>query len=150
MAERPDGLTVRRLLEPGEQAAALDLRRRVFCEEQGVDPQAEVDGRDPDAIHLGAFEDGRLIGTLRLLAGRAAEEIHVQRVAVQLDRRRHGVGAALMCAAGALARERGAAQIVLHAQRTSEAFYVRLGYQAHGAPFLEEGIEHVAMERALH
>jgi predicted GNAT family N-acyltransferase len=73
----------------------------------------------------------------------------VQRVAVRRDRRGRGIGAALMAAAERYARQRGAAALTLHAQLDSERFYRALGYESEGEPFLEEGIEHVAMRRRL-
>jgi predicted GNAT family N-acyltransferase len=126
---------------------AFALRREVFCVEQGVDPGAEFDGRDGDALQLAAFRDGRLVGTCRVLGEGAS--VAVQRVAVERAQRRSGVGAALMRAAEAHARAHGAREVVLHAQRSSEEFYARLGYRAEGDPFLEEGIEHVTMRHGL-
>jgi predicted GNAT family N-acyltransferase len=152
------GLRVRRLADAGELALALALRERVFCGEQGVSLAAEQDGRDPDALHLGAFDDGgdgddgggALVGTCRLLGARGAgAELVVQRVAVDPDRRRRGVGRALIAGALAEARARGVAVVSLHAQLESEAFYAGLGFVRSGQPFLEEGIEHVAMRRDL-
>jgi predicted GNAT family N-acyltransferase len=144
-----DGVRVRRLLGRGELEAALALRERVFCGEQGVSLAAEQDGRDPGACHLGAFEGGgTLIGTCRLLAGDGSELV-VQRVAVRADRRGRGVGRALIGAAAVEAGRRGAAGLELHAQLESEAFYVSLGFVRSGRPFMEEGIPHVGMRREL-
>ena len=47
------------------------------------------------------------------------------------------------------ARARGERQIRLHAQRSAEAFYLRLGYLPCGEPFEEAGIPHIEMQRAL-
>jgi predicted GNAT family N-acyltransferase len=138
---------VRRIERPGEVSAALDLREEVFCGEQGVTREAERDGRDGAAVHLGAFDGDALVGTCRLLA--EEDGIAVQRVAVRRDRRGRGIGAALMAAAERYARQRGAAALTLHAQLDSERFYRALGYESEGEPFLEEGIEHVAMRRRL-
>jgi predicted GNAT family N-acyltransferase len=38
---------------------------------------------------------------------------------------------------------------VLNAQRRAEAFYGANGYVAEGEPFLDAGIEHVRMTKAL-
>ncbi|MCA1689930.1 MAG: GNAT family N-acetyltransferase [Actinobacteria bacterium] len=143
------GVRVRRLRGAEELEAALVLRVRVFCGEQGVSLAAERDGRDGEASHLGAFgADGTLIGTCRLLDGDGAELV-VQRVAVRADRRGRGVGRALMDAAGIEARRRGAHALALHAQLESEAFYARLGFVRVGRAFMEEGIAHVSMRREL-
>ena len=136
---------VRPLTDPSELAAALDLRVAVFCGEQGVSLAAERDGRDADAHHLGAFAGGELVGTCRLIASTDGGEVVVQRVAVRADRRRHGIGRQLMAAARNEAVRRGATALSIHAQLDSEGFYRREGFVRCGEPFLEEGIEHVAM-----
>ena len=130
-----------------EIEAALRLRYAVFCEEQGVTPEADQDGRDPEAVHLVATEGGRLVGTCRLLVARGVA--HLGRMVVSADRRGHGVGSALLGEADRVARGAGARAIRLNAQIRSRAVYDRAGYLAEGEVFLEEGIEHVAMEKRL-
>ncbi|MGI8801412.1 MAG: GNAT family N-acetyltransferase [Solirubrobacteraceae bacterium] len=147
MASREDRL-VRRLAGASELALALDLRAAVFCGEQGISLAAEQDGRDGEALHLGLFEGGALVGTCRLLEVHFSEPI-VQRVAVRADRRGRGFGRALIERALVEARRGGAAALTLHAQLESEGFYRGQGFTREGRPFVEAGIEHVAMRRAL-
>jgi predicted GNAT family N-acyltransferase len=119
----------------------------VFIEEQGVSVAADRDGRDPEAIHLVAVESGAVIGTCRLLMrGRIAR---LGRLAVEPDRRGEGVAAALLFEADRVAREHGAASVALHAQTYAKQLYVQAGYETSGPEFVEEGIEHVAMEKRL-
>jgi predicted GNAT family N-acyltransferase len=126
---------------------ALRLRLRVFCEEQGVARAAEQDGRDPEAIHLVALEGETLIGTCRLLVqGRTAR---LGRNAVSRDARGRGVGAALLEVADRAAARAGADRIRLHAQLRARTLYERSGYVPQGDPFLEQGIEHVTMEKRI-
>ena len=47
------------------------------------------------------------------------------------------------------ARGRGDQRVVLHAQRSAEGFYDRLGFVREGLPFEEAGIPHVTMSLAL-
>ena len=130
-----------------ELSAALELRRRVFCEEQGVSPAADRDGRDPEATHLVALENGRVIGTCRIvLRGRSAR---LGRLAVEAPERRRGVGAAILQAAADAARDAGATEIDLHAQTYARSLYERAGYRERGKEFVEEGIPHVAMHKRL-
>jgi predicted GNAT family N-acyltransferase len=125
----------------------MDLRTRVFCDEQGVSATADRDGRDPEAIHVVAVDGERVIGTCRLLyRGRAAR---LGRLAVEPDRRGQGVGRAILREAERLARADGADRISLHAQARAKSLYARDGYAERGAPFAEEGIEHVAMEKPI-
>jgi predicted GNAT family N-acyltransferase len=128
-------------------SAALDLRRRVFCDEQGVSPAADRDGRDPEALHVVALEGGRVIGTCRLLMrGRRAR---LGRLAVEPRARRRGVGGAILRAAATAALQAGAIEIDLHAQTYARSLYERDGYREHGEEFVEEGIAHVAMRKRL-
>ena len=124
-----------------------DLRVRVFCGEQGVARAAELDGLDADAVHLVALDGDQVIGTCRLQY--VPSGFRLGRMAVHIDRRRSGVGSELLAAAETEAARWGAREMVLHAQRAVEAFYAGAGYEAEGATFLEEGIEHVRMRKEL-
>lgn len=126
---------------------ALALRFSVFCDEQGVAVAAERDGRDADAIHLLALENGSLVGTCRLLVD--DRTVRLGRAAVAREHRGRGIGAALLAAADRMSLDAGAALIRLHAQTAARSLYERSGYVAAGEPFLEEGIEHVTMEKRL-
>lgn len=138
-------MIVRLASDGTEVAEALELRRRVFYEEQGIRPEADLDGRDGQAMHVIAFEDGALVGTCRLIV--AGEVAMLGRLAVEQPDRRRGVGRAVLDAAERSAREVGARRIALHAQLPVRGFYEDNGYAQHGEVFTEEGIEHVAMEK---
>lgn len=140
-------LAVRATRSEDELAAALALRERVFCGEQGVPPEAERDGRDAGALHLVALEEGRVIGTCRLLL--EGDEARLGRMAVEGEGRRRGVGAALLAAADRHAAEHGARRLTLHSQLGARSVYARAGYEPRGEPFVEQGIDHVTMEKAL-
>ncbi len=58
---------LRRARDAAERSAAAELRIRVFCDEQGVSRQEEIDGRDDDAVHLVAIERGAVVGTCRIV-----------------------------------------------------------------------------------
>lgn len=127
--------------------AALDLRHRVFCLEQGVPKREEIDGRDGDAVHLVALRDGHVVGTCRLLfAGRT---VQFSRLAVDVAARRSGIATLLLHEAEHEAHAVNAKQIVLHAQTYAQALYANAGYEPRGRIFVEAGIEHVAMEKRV-
>jgi predicted GNAT family N-acyltransferase len=130
-----------------EVTAALALRSQVFCEEQGVSFEADQDGRDPEATHIVAVDGCAVIGTCRLLfRGPVAR---LGRLAVQAERRGDGVAAAILREADRVAVEAGAESIALHAQTYAQSLYKSAGYEEYGQIFVEEGIEHVAMEKRL-
>lgn len=140
-------IEVRPARDEKEVVAALDLRHEVFCVEQGVTLAEERDGRDAEALHLVAVEDGVVIGTCRLLVEGAT--VKLGRMAVSRSRRGLGLARALLRAADGEARALGAERIVLGAQLTAQALYERAGYESYGEVFLDAGIEHVMMGRAL-
>ena len=140
-------MEVRESRTEDEVTAALALRSRVFCDEQGVSFEADQDGRDPEATHIVAVDEGTVIGTCRLLfRGHVAR---LGRLAVEPDRRGDGIAAAILREADRIAVDAGAESIALHAQTYTQTLYENLGYQPYGPTFVEEGIEHVAMEKRL-
>jgi predicted GNAT family N-acyltransferase len=130
-----------------EVAQALALRERVFAGEQGVAVAADRDGRDPDALHVVAVTGATVIGTCRLVFDGGLARLG--RMAVEPERRGRGVGAALLREAERCAGERGAVRIALHAQTYAKDLYARGGFVELGEEFVEEGIEHVEMEKRL-
>jgi predicted GNAT family N-acyltransferase len=143
----PSAPDIRVITDEVERQAALALRFRVFCEEQGVDADLEADGRDDEAVHLVAVADGAVVGTCRLvLEGGTAK---LGRMAVEPALRGRGIGAALLESAEAEARRAGARRIALHAQAAAIDLYARGGFAERGERFEEADIEHVLMEKRL-
>ena len=119
----------------------------MFCHEQGVSPSADRDGRDPEAMHVVALDDGNVVGTCRLLfRGRVAR---LGRLVVARELRRNGLGGLILAEAARASREAGADRIELHAQTYARELYERDGYFDVGDEFVEEGIVHVAMHKSL-
>jgi predicted GNAT family N-acyltransferase len=139
--------TIRRASGP-DLAAALELRRAVFCDEQGVPEELERDGLDRTALHLVAVDaSGAVVATCRLV--RSGDAVVLQRMAVARAARGRGLGAELLEAAHAEAVAAGAVEVELHAQMAVRDFYARAGYAAEGDEFEEAGIAHVLMRRAV-
>ena len=140
-------MEVRETLTDEEVAAALALRSRVFCDEQGVSFEADQDGRDPEATHIVAVDDGAVIGTCRLLfRGQVAR---LGRLAVEPERRGDGIAAAILREADRIAVDAGVDSIALHAQTYALSLYENAGYREYGPTFVEEGIAPVAREKRL-
>ena len=105
--------------DPDEIAAAMELRVQVFCEEQGVDGDLELDGLDHDCTQIVAVDRGSVVATcrLRLVEGSAK----VERMAVEKRLRGTGMGRLLLERAEREAKASGAPRMVLHSQRIAEA-----------------------------
>jgi predicted GNAT family N-acyltransferase len=142
----PDaGAVIRWASGPEDMRGAFALRQLVFCGEQGVPREEEIDARDEDALHLVALDFGsrRVIGTLRLLF--EADVAKVGRVAVAREWRRRGVALRMLELALAAARERGCVRVRLAAQLDAAALYARVGFAVESDLFEEAGIQHVWM-----
>ena len=137
------GFHIGEAADPADMAACFAIRREVFCVEQGVSEDLEIDGRDPDCRHYLLRVDQRTVGTARV---RPVETgvAKIERVAILKACRGRGLGFALM---RHLLRDLGRDRAVLHAQTHSEGFYRALGFDAEGEPFEEAGIPHVRMSR---
>ena len=135
-----------RLVEWRDASAVLSaIRTTVFVGEQGVPPEIEIDGRDPECAHvLAESVAGEAVGT-----GRLMPDGRIGRMAVLAPWRGRGVGAALLEALMAEARRRGFREVYLHAQSGAKDFYLRHGYAVEGEEYLEAGIPHIGMRARL-
>ena len=129
-------------------AACHAIRRAVFIEEQAVPEDLEIDDLDGEAIHLLAVTGGRAVGTARILL--AGETGKIGRVAVLADQRGTGLGAALIRAAlDELRRQPGVTVAYLGSQSHATGFYEKLDFVVEGEEFMDAGIPHRHMRRAL-
>jgi predicted GNAT family N-acyltransferase len=126
----------------------MDLRIRVFCGEQGVDPEEEMDDLDEEATQIVGLDESGVVATCRLRYPEPGIS-KLERMAVEARLRKHGVGGRLLAGAEEEARAAGARLMALHAQRRAEAFYASNGYVAEGETFMDAGIEHIRMSKAL-
>ncbi|MBS3980925.1 MAG: GNAT family N-acetyltransferase [Rhodobacteraceae bacterium] len=129
-------------------ATCQQLRRVVFIQEQGVSEADEVDGLDDTAIHLLAWDGDVPVGTARLLLKGSLGKIG--RVCVLPKARGTGLGAELIRAAlDVLRQQPGVTEAYLGSQSHATGFYEKLGFALEGEEFLDAGIPHRHMRRAL-
>ncbi len=135
-------------LTPRELHDLLKLRADVFVVEQTC-VFSEIDGRDPEALHLLLRPDGAeaLAGTLRLFGPeREGDPAVIGRVATASFARGTGLGRALMAEGIAEARRRfGPVPIRIGAQSRLERFYDSVGFKRIGEDYTEDDIAHCAM-----
>ncbi len=130
-----------------DQAQAI--RHAVFAQEQGIDAGLMVDAADPGAWHVLACNRlGRPLAGGRLLAP-APGVARIGRMATLASVRGAGIARQVLEALLRAARERGDGEVVLDAQATAVGFYERAGFVRAGAGFVEAGLPHVPMRRAL-
>lgn len=135
---------VREVASSKDKQKALEIRRIVFCHEQGVNPALEFDGLDNNCRHYLAKSNGRAIGTARIRQ-ETPTTFKIERVAVLAEERRQGVGKALMKKTISDAKETPSRIVKIHAQCHAEIFYTSLGFRRINGNFEEAGIPHVLM-----
>ena len=133
-----------------ELAAALAIRRRVFVEEQGVNPAAERDADDGRSIHLVAYAGGKLVGTVRVYPMGDTDGRWVGgRLAVDKEHRGKGAAELLVQEAMRAVKRRGCTRFIASVQRQNVPFFRRLGWRPLGKPDFHHGIEHQTMQADL-
>ncbi|KAJ3101147.1 hypothetical protein HDU97_001613 [Phlyctochytrium planicorne] len=153
-----------------EKEAAFAIRIRIFCQEQGYPEETEIDDRDQTCTHilalttpaphlsqLPSFPPLVAIGTARVYLKRVDGKVvgRIGRVAVALEARGIGAGAGVMIKAEealkGLLKESGEDEcfIELHAQVPKKGFYEKLGYEAFGDEYDEDGAPHISMRKHL-
>ncbi|MEH6472974.1 MAG: GNAT family N-acetyltransferase [Halopseudomonas sp.] len=122
------------------------IRTEVFVIEQSVPEDIEYDDRDVLCHHVLAFDGDIAVATGRIDTDQGGK---IGRVSVLDGERSHGIGEQVMQALHRIARRAGLNSVRLNAQVSALPFYQALGYQAEGAVFMEAGIPHQAMARAI-
>ncbi|MDY7092475.1 MAG: GNAT family N-acetyltransferase [Acidobacteriota bacterium] len=130
-----DRLTVRQLHD------LLELRCQVFIVEQNC-AYDDIDGHDPESVHLLAYDGETLEGCCRWYP--RDPQVVFGRIVTSQRTRGQGLGSYLM--AEALDRI-GPTEIFLSAQAHLEPFYRRFGFIPQGEPYDDVGILHVHMVR---
>ncbi|RUR86726.1 GNAT family N-acetyltransferase [Chlorogloeopsis fritschii PCC 9212] len=125
-----------------------EIRRIVFQEGQGVDPDLDFDGDDEISEQLIAYLDNEAVGTARIryLNDKTAK---IERLAVLPIARGQGIGKKIMEKALLVIASKNIPEVVLHAQEYVKGLHQQLGFQEEGEVFEEAGIRHVKMKKYL-
>lgn len=124
--------------------SCMDIRRRVFIEEQKVSEAEEIDGLDEAARHFAVASAEEIIATCRVRFLGSA--VKIERVAVLKDYRSRGIGGILMKYILQELGKTGDIQLFkLSSQAQAVPFYERLGFKRRGDEYMDAGIPHYDM-----
>jgi len=121
------------------------IRWTVFVEEQKVPEEVEIDEWEDKSLHVLAYN----AHNLPLGCGRLLPNGKIGRMAVMAHARGYGVGKAILLRLVDEARKEGHREIALSAQVHALSFYEKVGFEAHGPVYQEDGIPHKAMKMLL-
>lgn len=120
------------------------LRHLVLRPTQPVEATVYPGDHDPDTRHLGAFDDGGLVGIASLYrqprAGESGDGWRVRGMATTPAARGRGAGKALLAACRAHVAAHGGGELWANARAPAIAFYTAAGFEAVGHEFDIEDI----------
>ncbi|MBC8346407.1 MAG: GNAT family N-acetyltransferase [Candidatus Marinimicrobia bacterium] len=124
-----------------EKNAVIEIRRKVFIQEQKIPEPIEIDANEENATYALATINNNPVGTFRWRKTNGG--IKLERLAVLPEYRTRGIGGKLtQFVIGQIDEED---KIYLNAQENVIQFYSRYGFKPVGLPFEEAGIPHQKM-----
>jgi predicted GNAT family N-acyltransferase len=138
-------LKVRLVISKQELLDCLNIRKRVFIDEQKVPVELEVDEFDDltHAKHIIAFWKCHPVGTARIRFMK--NKAKFERLAVLKKYRSKGIGKEIVRHYIRYAKRKKAKELILHGQYYARSFYAKFGFKARGKKFMDAGIEHIEM-----
>lgn len=117
---------------PEEIKIAIEIRKKIFVDEQGIPTELDSDGDDERSIHLLARTgaNNMAIGTGRLTMN--GMQGTLSRICVIESHRNKGVAKQIVNELETIARHEGALTLSLTPHKYLQKFYESLGYSATG------------------
>ena len=134
-------IAIKQIDSQTELEKAFAIRKQVFCIEQNVPEEIEMDEFDAVATHILAYIDGKAVGTARWRF--TDEGCKMERFAVFKEYRGKGVGEELV--KYTLGKLKDNSLIYLNAQESVMEFYRKFGFEIVGNRFYEADIPHRKM-----
>jgi predicted GNAT family N-acyltransferase len=137
-------IQIKQITSKEDRAKALDIRIKVFVEEQKVPIEMEYDEYDDaeSTIHYLAMSYGKPVGTARRIT--TDEGYKLQRFAVLPQARKKGVGSALVKKVLKDIPKDGK-EVFLDSQENAVGLYKKHGFVVEGDSFMDAGIPHFKM-----
>lgn len=134
---------------PEEFQLYYDLRWRILREPWTQDRASSQDEHEQEAVRLGAWHGGKLVGVGRLHFN-SQDEAQVRYMAVEEGYTGRGVGSLLLAELETRARRAGAKHVVLNARESAIPFYRKHNYAvADQSGTLFHSIVHWRMRKEL-
>lgn len=128
---------------------ALALRYLVMRQPLGLSFTPEEVHEDIRDTHIVGLDENGKVLACAILTWLAPNVAKMRQVVIAPELQGKGYGTSLVKYFEELVKEEGAEKIVLHARETAVPFYLKLGYQVVGDPFVEVTIPHFRMEKTI-
>lgn len=124
-----------------------DIRKKVFVEEQHVPLDIEIDDLEQDAFHFICYYEGIAVGASRLRFEDAYGKL--ERICVLQTYRGLSLGKEIIKEMEEQIKKMGYPTAKLSAQTHAISFYQALGYQVISDEYMDAGIPHRTMIKAI-
>lgn len=126
----------------------VDLRFMMLRKPLGLTFSKEDLESEKNDILIGFFDEEKLEGCC-ILTKEDEKTVRLRQMAVLSGLQGKGIGRVIMTFAENIARDRGYKRLNMHARKTAQGFYEKLGYRVEGPEFEEVTIPHVEMVKEL-
>ena len=141
-----DGLTLKPVISAMDMMHVLDIRTKVFIQEQNCPYEIEVvEKEEKESHHYLIYNKDIVVGTIRYRQT-GDREFKIERFAVLKEYRGHEYGKqAFQYLVNKISEENTPCTIYFHAQYQLMDYYKSLGFVEEGETFIEADIKHVKM-----
>jgi predicted GNAT family N-acyltransferase len=126
----------------------VELRREILRRPLGLVFTPEQLAQEKNEIHVGAYENGALVGCC-VLTPVDNNTIQLRQMAVAQNVQTKGIGKKIIAFAEKISKEKGYTLLMMHARKVAIGFYEKCGYEIRGDEFTEVTIPHYYMEKRL-
>ncbi len=127
----------------------VQLRYEVLRRPLGLDFTAEQLANETSDFHLAGFDEAGKICCCLVLTPIDTVTVQMRQVSVASGKQGMGLGRQLVEYSEQIAVQNSFVEMVLHAREPAVEFYLKLGYEFNGDPFVEVGIPHRLMCKTL-
>lgn len=125
--------------------AERELRNKILLRPIGV-PDHAWEMNDEKSWHFVAVEDNKVIGCVVLVPLNSDQtKTQLMQMAVETNQQGKGIGKMLVKELLAFSLSKGIKEVVCHSRKDAVPFYLNLGFEIYGEPFVEVGIQHSHM-----
>ncbi|MBI3257949.1 MAG: GNAT family N-acetyltransferase [Ignavibacteriae bacterium] len=127
----------------------VELRFEILRRPLGLEFTDEQLAAEINDIHLAGYDEYCIICCCLLLTPIDNNIVQMRQVSVAAHEQGKGTGRQLVEYSEVIALQNGFKEMILHARDTAVEFYLKLGYELVGKPFVEVGIPHRQMRKDL-
>jgi predicted GNAT family N-acyltransferase len=125
------------------------LRDKYLRKPLGLSFSDEYLNKEKDDLHFGLFDEQDKIIACLVITKLSSMAVHLRQMVVENSYRKMGKGKELLNAAEEYLKKEGIMQIEIHSRKYAVEFYQKSGYEVKGDEFIEVGIPHLKLVKAI-